>query len=73
MSAKDRTGEEVIPRSVSSPRAKLVYLYLRRAGPAAPTEIASGLGLQQLAVYDVLRSLRGRDLVVRRGDGYAVA
>ncbi|PSP75115.1 hypothetical protein BRC81_16680 [Halobacteriales archaeon QS_1_68_20] len=73
MSAKERATAEVVPRSVSSPQAKLVYLYLRRAGPATPAEIADGLGLQKLAVYEVLRSLRGGDLVAHREDGYAVA
>lgn len=74
MSAKERTPDEVVvPRSVSSPRAKLIYLYLIRAGPAAPDEIAERLGLRKLAVYGVLRSLRGRGLVEEREDGYVVA
>lgn len=65
------TRDAVVPRS-SSPRAKLIYLYLTREAPATAGEIAAGLGLRKLAVYGVLQSLRERELVEKREGGYAV-
>lgn len=73
MSAQDGRAETALPRSISSPRAKLVYLYLERAGPAPVDDVAAELDLQKLSVYAILRSLRERRLVERRDGGHAVA
>lgn len=72
MSVKEQVAKDVeLPRSVSSPRAKLVYFYLDRLGPAPADEVAEALGLRKLAVYGVVRTLRRRGLLEDCEDGYA--
>ena len=59
-----------VPSSVQSDQAKLVYLYLDRAGGATADGIAAALSLPKLSVFGVLETLQRRDLVERCGDRY---
>lgn len=52
-----------LPTDLDSPRAKLVYLYLRGSEGATVDELATDLGMTRLALYSVLRTLRRRELV----------
>lgn len=62
------SAEAVVPTSVESDQAKLVYLYLDGAGGATVDAVAEALSLPKLAVLGVLRTLRARD-VVEEHDG----
>lgn len=74
MSAQEAgAAKPAVPSSVTSPRAKLVYLYLDRVDAATAGEIADQLGLGKLAVYGVLRTLRERDVVERRDERFLLA
>lgn len=68
MTATQSTTEAAVPPDVRSAQAKLVYLYIDRAGTATPDGIASALSLPKLAVLGVLGSLTDRD-VVEESDG----
>ncbi|WP_158056514.1 TrmB family transcriptional regulator [Halorussus halophilus] len=79
------TSTEPLPNELDSPRAKLVYLYLSTertaatgttasdAGGASIDELQSQLDLQKITLYSILRTLRERNLVEKRGDSFAVA
>lgn len=69
----ERPGLGAIPEEIESPSAKLVYLYLAMAGRATAQELAERLGMQKLALFSVLGTLEGRDLVTSDGDGYRPA
>lgn len=69
MSTQERAAA-VVPSAVESPRAKLVYLYLDRAGGATADGLANALSLPKLSVYGVLGTLERRDLVERREGRY---
>lgn len=73
MSMQEGEPAPVVPSSVTSPRAKLVYLYLDGAGAATAAEVADELGLGKLAVYGVLRTLRERGVVERLDDQFRLA
>lgn len=62
--------EAAVPPSIESDQAKLVYLYLDRAGGATPTDVAGALALPKLAVFGVLRTLQERDVVEERDGTY---
>lgn len=72
MSTMDRTSgsESAVPPAVESAQAKLVYLYLDRAGGAAPADVAAALSLPKLSVLSVLRTLRDRGVVERAAGVY---
>jgi len=67
MTTTQSRGDVAVPASVRSDRAKLVYLYLDRAGGATPDAVCGALSLPKLAVLDVLGTLDDRGLVERRG------
>jgi predicted transcriptional regulator len=56
---------------LESPRAKLVYLYLR-SDDASIDDLQSDLGVQKITLYSILRTLRERELVEKRGGAFAV-
>jgi len=73
MSATERASETtdaVVPPSVASDQAKLVYLYLDRADGATADGVATALALPKLAVLDVLRTLQRRGVVEERDGRY---
>ncbi|MEZ3143063.1 TrmB family transcriptional regulator [Halobaculum sp. MBLA0143] len=61
-----------VPDTVSSPRAKLVYLYLATHGPVTESELCEGLDMKLISLYSVLGTLRDADLVVRDDGRYAL-
>lgn len=63
------TGE--LPTELESPRAKLVYLYLRTT-TASVDDLQSELDVPKITLYSVLRTLRERNLVEKRGRQFAV-
>jgi DNA-binding IclR family transcriptional regulator len=65
------TGSQ-LPTELESPRAKLVYLYLR-TDAASIEELASALGVRKITLYSILRTLRERELVEKRDGRFAVA
>ena len=65
------TPTRELPTELESPRAKLVYLYLR-ADDASIDDLQSDLGVQKITLYSILRTLRERELVEKRGGQFAV-
>ncbi len=70
----DRTtsGPITLPETVTSPQAKLVYLYLLVRGTVTVDELGASLGLPKLALFSILQTLAESDLVVRDGDAVSV-
>lgn len=68
-----RPQVDIIPDSIQSPNAKLVYLYLAAAGRATADELSDSLNMKKLALFSVLGTLEGRDLVASDGDAYRPA
>jgi DNA-binding IclR family transcriptional regulator len=66
------TRDRALPTELESPRAKLVYLYLRTA-TASLDDLQSDLGLKKITLYSILRTLRERDLVEKRDGTFAVS
>ncbi|GAA0655123.1 TrmB family transcriptional regulator [Salarchaeum japonicum] len=64
-------SQRQIPNEVESARGKLVYLYLRTEGTASLTDLQGALGLSQLTLLTVLRSLRDTGHVRRTNEGFA--
>jgi Mn-dependent DtxR family transcriptional regulator len=62
-----------VPRTVDSPRGKLVYLYLDSVGGATRTEIQEHLGLKAMTLFSTLRTLREEGLVSREDGRYVTA
>ena len=60
----------VVPAEVTSPQAKLVYLYLDATGGASVGDLNQTLAMNKLSVLSVLESLSSRDLVVKSGSEY---
>lgn len=67
------TRQTTVPPELSSPRAKLVYLYLATHGTAELDELQDGLGLKKITLYSVLKTLTERGFVGRSGERYALA
>lgn len=65
------TRHRALPSELESPRAKLVYLSLQTAG-ASIDDLQSDLGLQKIALYSILRTLRERELVEKRGGEFVI-
>ncbi|WP_313695376.1 helix-turn-helix domain-containing protein [Halorarum halobium] len=61
-----------VPRELSSPRAKLVYLYLATHGAVTETELLEGLDMKRISLYAILKTLRTNGLVAREGDRYVL-
>jgi hypothetical protein len=66
-----QTERVTLPTDLDSPRAKLVYLYLRTHGEATLDELQNGLGMQKLTLYSILGTLTERDLVDGDAERYA--
>jgi DNA-binding IscR family transcriptional regulator len=62
--------ESALPASLTSPRAKLVYLYVATHGEASLDELSDDLGMQKLTLYSVIETLRSRGLLRGRDGGY---
>ena len=65
------TTPRELPTELESPRAKLVYLYLR-GNAASIDDLESDLGVRKITLYSILRTLRERDLVEKRDGRFAV-
>ncbi|AUV83980.1 TrmB family transcriptional regulator [Salinigranum rubrum] len=61
-----------LPETVTSPQAKLVYLYLLVRGTVTVDELGASLDLPKLALFSILQTLAESDLVVRDGDAVSV-
>jgi predicted transcriptional regulator len=66
-------GRITLPDGIVSPEAKLVYLYLLVRGTATVDELGAALGLPKLALFSILATLDGSDLIVRDGDAVSTA
>lgn len=62
-----------LPDQLVSASAKLVYLYLDRAGSTTVSELAAALEMRKLGLYSVLGALADKGLVEYEGETYAVA
>ena len=62
-----------LPETVSSPQAKLVYLYLLVRGTTTVDELGAALGLPKLSLFSILQTLAEYGLVVRDGDAVPTA
>jgi DNA-binding MarR family transcriptional regulator len=71
--ATQSSNVDPLPDQLVSASAKLVYLYLDRAGSTTISELAVALDMRKLSLYSVLDALAGKDLVERDGETYAVA
>jgi predicted transcriptional regulator len=65
-----QTQRTRMPEELSSPRSKLVYLFLSTREGATVEELGEGLDMKKLALFSVLKALRSRDLVERDGEFY---
>lgn len=61
---------DALPTELSSPQAKLVYLYLDATGGATLAEMKETLSMQKMAILSVLSSLSTTDLVEKDGSTY---
>lgn len=59
-----------LPGELQSPRGKLVYLYLLQTGGGTVADLRSGLDLDSLTLYSVLKTLRNRGLVQKESDRF---
>jgi sugar-specific transcriptional regulator TrmB len=70
--ARQRTVDP-LPDRLTSASAKLVYLYLARAGPATVSELSTALDVRTLGLYGVLGVLADEGLVEHEGETYRLA
>ena len=63
---------ERVPAELSSPRAKLVYLYLATHGAVTEDDLCEGLDMKRLSLYSILKTLRQGEFVSRDGDRYVL-
>lgn len=61
---------EPIPDELSSPQAKLVYLYLDAVGGATVDDLNEGLAMKKISVLSILSSLTGEGIVEKDGTRY---
>ena len=57
-----------VPDDVSSPRGKLVYLYLATHGAVTEDDLCDGLGMKHISLYSIVKTLR-TDGHVEKVDG----
>lgn len=62
-----------VPDDLTSPRAKLVYLYLSTHDGATVKELGTNLDMKKITLYSILRTLRERNLVEQETDRYVLA
>ena len=61
-----------VPSELTSPRAKLVYLFLSANGETTLSELQSALNMQKLSLYSILSTLRERELINQQAERYIV-
>jgi transcription initiation factor IIE alpha subunit len=61
-----------VPNAISSPRAKLVYLYLATHGAVTEEQLCEGLGMKRISLYSILKTLRSEGLVGRDEQRYVL-
>lgn len=69
----DEAGTARVPDDVTSPRGKLVHLYLVTQGAATEEHLRTGLGLKRLSPYSTLKTLRAAGHVEETDGRYALA
>lgn len=62
-----------VPDAVSSPRAKLVYLYLATHGAVDEDALCEGLSMKRISLYSILKTLREAGHVEKVDGRYALA
>lgn len=62
-----------LPDDLSSPQAKLVYLYLEATGGATLDDLNETLAMKKIAILSVLNSLTSRGLVDTDGSHYVAS
>ena len=62
-----------LPREITSPQAKLVYLYLQLSNGATVGELERMLALKKITILSILDSLAEQDLVERADAKYVTA
>ena len=62
-----------LPDAVSSPRAKLVYLYLATHGAVCEDALCDGLAMKRISLYSVLKTLREAGHVEKDDGRYTLA
>ena len=62
-----------LPADLSSPRGKLVYLYLATHGAVEEDDLCEGLGMKRISLYSILQTLREAGHVERVEGRYALA
>jgi predicted transcriptional regulator len=60
-----------LPSEFTSPRTKLVYLYLVSTGETTVDELNTALDVSKLTLLPILQSLAAEGLVQRTEGGYA--
>ena len=68
-----RQTTEPIPTQLTSPTAKLIYLYLDTTGQSTVDEMQQSLDIPKLALFSVLGSLTDSGLVECDGGCYAAS
>ncbi|ESS10742.1 MAG: hypothetical protein A07HR60_02761, partial [uncultured archaeon A07HR60] len=68
LTSKDTDESGTLPQQLRSPRAKLVYLYLKSKGKATISEMSEALGMKKLALFSVLKNLQ-RDELIDHSEG----
>ena len=66
-------GIAPLPDDLTSPEAKLVYLYIDAAGGATVDDLNETLAMKKMSILSVLNSLSGEGLVEKFGDEYVAA
>jgi DNA-binding MarR family transcriptional regulator len=67
------TQRVTMPPSISSPRGKLVYLYLATHGGVSVDQLQDGLDMTKLSLFSILQSLEKKGLVEQERGRYAVS
>ena len=68
-----RTSPETLPEDITSPRAKLVYLYLDVTETATVEDLQACLDMKKIDLLSVLNSLTSAGHVANDGGTYTVA
>ena len=62
-----------VPDDVTSPRGKLVYLYLATHGAVTEEDLCDGLGMKRLSLYSIVKTLRTAGHVEKADGRYTLA
>lgn len=62
-----------LPPELTSPQAKLVYLFLEATGGATLADLNGTLAMNKMAVLSILECLSSQGLVEKAGSTYVVA